>query len=631
MVPGRSNAQIGTKKRLIIPVALLLALAVGIVWIVPALYFPIKGWLFGEAFYQGWPTSFWVCALKEDSSVRAQMPPERAAKILSEGDPSAVPVVIAMLRDKDIDVRQQAMQILSAIGPPPETVLPALVDAFERETEPRFCAAAELYLRRIDRAEMTKLLAVVLQRSRLDAARIWAVQMLAIDSEPAETVALLEQALQDSHPRVRVQAVHRLAEFSKQSPGALAALRKALADQELQVRLLAAEYLWDIDGDAKPVLPVLLEAIRSHEGAVHYQIAAILRDLGSDASAARAELCNLLSADDPSVRMRAAQALGSVGVDQSVLPALIERLKDGSPGVRAAAARALRDSSAKEAVPSLLALLTDTSAHVRGEAVMALGHVKPASAETVASIRELLSNDSTEYVRRHAIMALGAIGPQAKNAVPDVVAALSDQTLSFYAVEALAAIGPAARAAIPPLVARLSNADDWDRLCAADALWQIEGSAERVLPIVLATLQRSPIATAASADAPGGKADGSIVAAGPPLDAIANGFAVKLLCKVEPKKGYLFLRRTIKSRNVPLRAYAVRAAKELGPEAKPAARALMEILDDPEILPEVIEALGALGPSAAEALPRLQVMVKQAAPPIKRAADRAIRRIQGVQ
>src|SRR5262245_61187429 len=98
MAPGTSNGQVATKKRLIIPVAFLFTLGVGVVWIVPGLYFPIKGWFFGEAFYQGWPTSYWVCALQEDSSVRAQMSPERAAKILTGGSLEAVPVVIDMLQ-----------------------------------------------------------------------------------------------------------------------------------------------------------------------------------------------------------------------------------------------------------------------------------------------------------------------------------------------------------------------------------------------------------------------------------------------------------------------------------------------------------------------------------------------------
>jgi len=613
------------KKPLVVGLGLLFAIGLLVVWAVPALYFPIRGWLFGETSYRGWPTCFWVSALQEQASVRAQMPPQRATRMLTEGGQSAVPVLLEMLRNNDAEIRQQAMQVLAAIGPPPDTVLPDLMGVFEREADPHFWPAAELYVRGIDRAAATRLLAAVLQRNRSDAARIWALPLLGSLAEPAQSVALLEQALQDSNPRMRVRAIPKLAEFSKQDPGALAALRTAVRHQDFQVRLAAVEYLWDIDGDVKLDLPVLLEAIRSQKGQLHHAIAAILRDLGPDASAARRELRNLLSADDPIVRMRAVQAIGSVGIDSSVLPAVIERLKDVSAEVRQDAAAALRDSNAKEAVPLLLPLLRDRSVGVRAEAVLTLGHVKPASAEIIVLIRDLLRNDSQEFVKLQAIKALGAIGPQAKDATADLVGALNDKRLTLFAAEALAAIGPAAHSAIPSLVSRLTSEDDWDRLSAANALWRIEGSVARVLPVVLSTLQRAPSGAASAAQDSVPKPKSSNLAPDPPIGAVR--LALKLLCQVEPQTGCPLLCRWIESSNSLLRAEAIWAAKELGPQAKPAVHSLIKVLDEGNFLYDVIEALGTLGPSAAEALPRLQAMAKQAVPPIKRAAARAIQRI----
>lgn len=80
-----------------------------------------------------------------------------------------------------------------------------------------------------------------------------------------------------------------------------------------------------------------------------------------------------------------------------------------------------------------------------------------------------LLKDSREDVRFQAVRTLGGIGPAASAAVPDLVAMLRDDELTFPSstAEALAAIG---RDAVPALRAALDDDDDGLRYWAVYAL-----------------------------------------------------------------------------------------------------------------------------------------------------------------
>jgi hypothetical protein len=135
----------------------------------------VWGWLRGEAFYHGRPTSYWRPKVLDSSPLgyyppainlvarhlvaRRPSPPgwvDRLRAWLRGGggdaeepfpvaDPAAVPVLVELLRDEDAAVGAEAADALARIGPGAKTAVPALLDALRRggtEGGPRAEAAA---------------------------------------------------------------------------------------------------------------------------------------------------------------------------------------------------------------------------------------------------------------------------------------------------------------------------------------------------------------------------------------------------------------------------------------------------------------------------------------------------------
>jgi HEAT repeat protein len=111
---------------------------------------------------------------------------------------------------------------------------------------------------------------------------------------------------------------------------------------------------------------------------------------------------------------------------------------DPEPAVRAAAGRALGRLGAREAVPDLIAALSDSSADVRVVAAAAIWRL-PDPAATAPLLDRV--KDSDKAVREWAALALGVIGD--KRAVPELVKLLGDpeRAVRLAAVRSLGRVG----------------------------------------------------------------------------------------------------------------------------------------------------------------------------------------------
>ena len=98
--------------------------------------------------------------------------------------------------------------------------------------------------------------------------------------------------------------------------------------------------------------------------------------------------------------------------------------------------------------------------------------------------------DADRDVRLGAAAALGKIGPAAAEAVPALITALADADgdVRRAAADALGKIGPAAAKAVPALIAALADADGTVRRAAADALGKIGPAAAEAVPALIAAL-----------------------------------------------------------------------------------------------------------------------------------------------
>lgn len=172
-----------------------------------------------------------------------------------------------------------------------------------------------------------------------------------------------------------------------------------------------------------------------------------------------------LNSSDIEERRDAVMQLGSMGrpeASRAALPAL----SDGSPIVRATAAKAILSIGAEESVSSLLPLLNDKDEFVRREAAYALGLTRSPAA--TAALTEKLLNDKEDGVRAAAAVALGQIADEA--AVVALVGTLAPQLATpgnkkrkpednaFVLRAAAAALGSIrSRAGTAALVSVLSN------------------------------------------------------------------------------------------------------------------------------------------------------------------------------
>ena len=273
-------------------------------------------------------------------------------------------VMVQKLSDSDADVHAYAMDALSRIGVPG---IPSLTGALQKGD-----------LR-------NRLTALTIMKDIAD--RDW--------TNPETTdqvIPVLTKALQDPESEVRLAAANALGDLASgsnsPSTAAIPDLIKVLDDQNERVRCAAAVTLAKLHGPADKILPVLKNALTSKEGSMLGAWAIGL--LGSEAVSAAPALIPLLKEEDSALRVIAAEALEEIGAGKSEsLPVLSALLKDQHPGVRSAAARVLvkivgpQDASL---VPSLIEALKDTDRNVQLDAAQVLGKIGPAASAAVPAL-----------------------------------------------------------------------------------------------------------------------------------------------------------------------------------------------------------------------------------------------------
>jgi HEAT repeat protein len=308
------------------------------------------------------------------------------------------------------------------------------------------------------------------------------------------------------------------------------------------------------------------------------------------------------------------------------VPTLIKELHARNADRRLKAAQALTNlgPDAKDAVPALIhALKTDRDSRVRIWAANALGRIGPAAKDGVPALIDASRADSEIIVRRASAMSLGQIGPDAKDAVPALLDALkdSDEWLPGAAAGALGAIvgkmsGPAAKDAVSALVDVLTTESKASaRRWVAGILGKMSGPAAKdAVPALLDALKDSDLDVRRTAvDSLGQIGPAAKDAVPALLDALKDGdrntreWAAVSLGKIHarPKVVIPALIEVLKTNGG-----AVQAIGAFGPQAKDAVPALIDALQD-EAPYGAVDALGAIGPDAKDALPALRALLRK--------------------
>jgi len=567
-------------------------------------------------------------------ALQSRNPEQRSNAIQALGElgaeaKEAVPALLTAFRKGSPEDREAIARALWAIGPAAEAAIPTLIEALD-DADVRDAAIEALWnIKDMPEDDVAALVALVRpgDKKAVDrgeaawrlAARGHAMYLLGwMGSKAHDAIPVLAEAISDPDPAVRLAAaealwriekrpervlpiliaavqsrqknadprwaVYLVGEIGPQARKAVPALAQALSDPDLELRCRAAEALWEIEARPERLIPTLIALIEATEE--YAPEGALWWDLSY-------------------IRCRAAAVLGKIGPEaRQAVPALIKAIEGGDSILSGSAIDALAEMGleAKKAVPTMVEHLGDQRAatvfamphgiHYVGEtAWIALGKMNP---DAVNPLTGALTHKD-KNVRMRAALALHDLGPQAKPAVGALIAALKDpdEEVRRYAARALGAIGPEAQAAIPVVIEAIDDREWVVRMEAAPALVRIDAKSPQAVAAIRKALSDADANVQASA-----------VEAIGVLGADAKPFvphAARLLGSREQHA-------TAYGSFHALAQTAADALAKLGPEAREAAPALVEVLQEDRDRPTrgtVVEALVRIGPAAKGVLPDL--------------------------
>jgi HEAT repeat protein len=407
-------------------------------------------------------------------------------------EPSAIPGLIILLRDKDIPTRRSAADaILQLLGPwgfsrrtnpdypafSPVTILPALMELARTEDVESRRKAAESFARLgANSARAVPALIELLQTGdRITQAK--AVQALhgartAAEDAIPELLNVIKceparNATTKSPPDIRPE-YHKeyVASFNKNQSEiaasdalvaigapAVPALAEALKRPERQVRIVAAAALRLIQPEARTAIPALISALDDDDPLVRREVVYTLGVLAWQTyghnDKAIAALVKALGDNNREVRDWAVSALGAQELDShSAVLALIEATRSMDPHLRDSAANALR---------SMCAYINQFLSTEQREFNEKNWRYRPVQTvvSTLSEIVQWDNDDPWNVVepngkigphRRKMIELLGKIGPEAKSASPALTEVSREVELYDAAMEALEKINARAPA-----------------------------------------------------------------------------------------------------------------------------------------------------------------------------------------
>ncbi len=445
------------------------------------------------------------------------------------GDPRAVPLLIASLKDKEPRVRVEGIRSLSAIGDK-RAVDPLIGALGDTSSDVRFQAAAALGDLKDTRA-VGPLSALINDRDLRVSAT--AAEALARMEDP-RAIRLMLDSLGSGDWRTRARAAQVLARIPERSfpEAAVGPLVKALRDGDLVVRYYASEALV---AAAAPAVGPLVGLMRSGNGTERERAARVLLRIGPAAADSLIQLA-LDKTAAPETRLEAARVLGGMRESRAVEP-LLPLLRDSRFFLRQQAARCLGQIGAPAIVP-LIELARSSPPATREVAFEALGiavfvakNLRPAGANMPGSVQApdqtnlapALSalieglTDGNAAARSASARAIGEAGDEA--GVAPLMQLLLDETspIRSLAATSLSKLG---KPALQRLINALDDRRPSVRILSAQALGDMKSSEAVPSLVRLAAADRSP-ARADAIEALG--KIGDVAALDPILVALADG------------------------------------------------------------------------------------------------------------
>jgi HEAT repeat protein len=350
MMTEQPPAKPGPSRKAIIGWTVVMLAVLGLAWFVGAIVVPVWQVRSVVAYFETWgdvdeeafkelgdhataarKTYFYIRVSGRSESLAPYR--SNAIAVLSLCERSAVPYLVELLRDPDVETRRQAACLLGNSGDP-RAIEPLVERLADKDGDVSGYAAGAL--------------------STLGAAAI-----------PRLEIAL-------RHPDKRVRSGAALALGGIREPRSVEFLISALGDGDLTVRKSAARAL-GMTGSPKAG-PILVDMLK---GDAALSALGGLRRLGKPAVL---PLCSGLKSEDRQTRVLSAHALGEIRDPGGVGP-LVSALTDADPGVRTNAAEALGRIGDEHAEEPLRKALKDGNERVRKAAADALESIESARRE----------------------------------------------------------------------------------------------------------------------------------------------------------------------------------------------------------------------------------------------------------
>ena len=400
----------------------------------------------------------------------------------------AVPFLKDLLKDKDGQTKVWAATALWRLDEEPKHALSLIIDATRNpEATTRELAIEILGSIGSQESQVDPALAGLLTsqdaRDRVQSARA----LVKIRGKGGPLIPILVEATRNPDLEVRLRAVRTLGELREEGAGFTAALmERARIDPSQSVRFQAVLHLPYLKPPSEPVVDCLMEVCEKEPDAIVRQWAAYgLGKMG----ARRAEpvLKKLLADSDLSVRVRAAAALTGRGrAESDELRVLIGGVLRGGEYDRSAALEAIQalGREARSVVPLLIEALKDTSSSVREAAIEALGEMGPEA----LTASEMLIDDAQHHpkplVRLAALKTLPRIGLPASDLLQVAMACAKDEyrPARNVAIRILGDFGDQAPIVVPLLTQMIKDHAAPDYSYAIESLEEIGGPAIDSLP-----------------------------------------------------------------------------------------------------------------------------------------------------
>jgi HEAT repeat protein len=325
--PYDSHREIAMRKRWPLAIVLVIVILVAVAWIFPTTIYWLVGSLRGEATFDGKPTDYWVHALNQEGFLGHKPPAGDAGKTLKEGGAAAVPVLSEIARGPDDNLRQQALNALSLMGPDAKGAKPVLQETIKNEKDRSRFLFASKALCNSDPAAAAEALCAVLREEKGEnlirqACAFTALMDLAPQGQ--EAVPLLKEIADDPKKEsvLRVQAINVLFRMKQPVEPLVHALCEIVCTDKTPVGVQALEVLQEMGPQAKPAVATLVKLLNDPKvkltgprwGPPHR--AAVIRtlgDIGPEATSAMPVLISCLQSNNYFIRTEVATALARMG------------------------------------------------------------------------------------------------------------------------------------------------------------------------------------------------------------------------------------------------------------------------------------------------------------------------------